>query len=66
MYRAFPFIYFVDQCTMENIEKIIDLLHKRKVIRNEQFGDEEKKQITEYNNLMYILQTIKGSYFCVK
>ena len=38
---------------MENIEKIIDLLHKRKVIRNEQFGDEEKKQITEYNNLMY-------------
>ncbi|KAK9302539.1 hypothetical protein QLX08_005516 [Tetragonisca angustula] len=44
---------------MENIEKIIDLLYKRKAIRNEQFVSEEKKQITEYNNLMCILQTIK-------
>ena len=51
---------------MENIEKIIDLLYKRKAIRNEQFVSEEKKQITEYNNLMCILQTIKGSYFYVK
>lgn len=51
---------------MENIEKVINLLHKRKVVRDEQFANEERKQITEYSNLMNTLQTIKGLYFCIK
>ncbi|XP_071861321.1 uncharacterized protein [Bombus fervidus] len=44
---------------MENIEKVINLLHRRKVVRDEQFANEERKQITEYSNLMNTLQTIK-------
>lgn len=51
---------------MENIEKVINLLHKRKVVRDEQFANEERKQITEYSNLMNTLQSIKGLYFCIK
>lgn len=48
---------------MDSIEKVINLLHKRRTIREEQFTIEEKKQITEYSNLINTLQAIKGFYF---
>lgn len=51
---------------MDSIEKVINLLHERRTIREEQFAIEEKKQITEYSNLINTLQTIKGFYFCIK
>ncbi|XP_003695626.2 LOW QUALITY PROTEIN: uncharacterized protein LOC100864646 [Apis florea] len=44
---------------MDSIEKVINLLHERRTIREEQFAIEEKKQITEYSNLINTLQTIK-------
>ncbi|KAG6795433.1 hypothetical protein HZU73_09216 [Apis mellifera caucasica] len=44
---------------MDSIEKVINLLHKRRTIREEQFTIEEKKQITEYSNLINTLQAIK-------
>lgn len=48
---------------MENIEKFIARLQEKHTAREEQLGDEEKKQLTEYNNLMHKLQAVKGLFF---
>ncbi|XP_076245036.1 uncharacterized protein LOC143185713 [Calliopsis andreniformis] len=44
---------------MEDIEKIAELLKKRREIRNAQFKEMERKQTTEYDQLLQILQSIK-------
>ncbi|XP_054005317.1 uncharacterized protein LOC128890667 [Hylaeus anthracinus] len=44
---------------MENIEKMIDLWHKKRANREEQFAEIKKKQISEYSNLIDTVQTIK-------
>ncbi|CAL7946034.1 unnamed protein product [Xylocopa violacea] len=44
---------------MSSIENVIELLRKKRAIREKQFANEEIKQITEYNDLMNTLQTVK-------
>ncbi|XP_076178798.1 uncharacterized protein LOC143152482 isoform X2 [Ptiloglossa arizonensis] len=58
VYARFSFICILRFCKMENIEKAIELLHKRETIREEQFAEIKRKQILEYNNLMDTLQII--------
>ena len=44
---------------MENIQRVIDLLHKKKAIRVKQFAETERKQTEEYNDLIHTLQAMK-------
>lgn len=51
---------------MENIVETIDLLHKRKKFCEKKFSKMEKRQITEYNNLIAKVQATKGERFQCK
>ena len=44
---------------MENIEKVIDLLRKKKAIHVKQFAEMERKQTEEYDDLMHTLRAMK-------
>ncbi|XP_031841982.1 uncharacterized protein LOC116431125 [Nomia melanderi] len=44
---------------MENIKKMIEVLHMKEVICEKQFAEEEKKQIAEYDYLIETLQTME-------
>ncbi|XP_076751963.1 uncharacterized protein LOC143424040 [Xylocopa sonorina] len=44
---------------MSSIEDFIEILRKKRTIREKQFANEEIKQIAEYNDLMNKLKTVK-------
>ncbi|XP_012141788.1 uncharacterized protein LOC100877169 isoform X1 [Megachile rotundata] len=44
---------------MENVGKVIELLQRRRAVREKHFANVENSQVEEYNNLMETLQTLK-------
>lgn len=63
---VFLFPCILQLCRMENIEKVIDLLHRKKAIRVKQFAETERKQTEEYDDLMHTLQAMKGLHFFIE
>lgn len=51
---------------MDNIQKTIELQHKRKTAREVHFTNIERQQVAKYNNVMERLQTLKGLQFYIK
>ena len=52
---------------MENIQRVIDLLHKKKAIRAKQFAETKRKQTEEYNDLIHTLRATKDeSTSCIE